>query len=412
MKLMRPPVKRQRLNDDVEAAAAHSLVYGLEKQHYLHATASDDWEWLPGSPDSAEGVLRFGTATPVPAELLGRWTGTSAPAVPKAAGASGGAEAEGILRWAYGGSADLPSAGASQAALVRALATERSLSAFANTERAGVSESVAFVLAIVAGGALASTRGVYRGPSPDASEVTYFALLPRVPEVAAVSATSDAVVSAIVRSVQTGALGNQRDAVERYLKMRGFALAVLASDPPASPSSAAKQLPPPAHQWTATLGDDIAIECGFDDAGRLVALKNRSPCAEGAAPAPPAPPGSSAAAAAATVPGTVPAVEEEGGTRTIKVTPEQSVQLRRIFAKFDADGDGVLNFQEANALQMQTEEDDEGYDYDTFTWICHMFDVEPVPGLALNDIVRLYLDESLPFEADLAADFAKLFPDG
>ena len=136
-----------------------------------------------------------------------------------------------------------------------------------------------------------------------------------------------------------------------------------------------------------------------------MALKNRSPSAEGAAPPPTAPATGGAAA---------PAAEEEAGgaSRTIKVTPEQTVQLRRIFAKFDADGDGVLNFQEANALQMQTEEDDEGYDYDTFTWICHMFDVEPVPGLAFNDIVRLYLDESLPFEADLGADFVKLFPDG
>ena len=230
----RPPVKKQRLNDDVEAAAAHSLVHGLEKQHYLHATASDDWEWLPAAPDSAEGVLRFGTATPVPAELLGRWTGTSGPAVPKAAAAREGAEVEGVLRWAYGGRADLPSAGASQAALVRTLAVERSLSAFANTERAGVSESVAFVLAIVAGGALASMRGVYRGPSPDASEVTYFALLPRVPEVAAVRATSDAVVSAIIRSVQTGVLGNQREAIERYLRTRGFALEAFASDRPSA----------------------------------------------------------------------------------------------------------------------------------------------------------------------------------
>ena len=400
-------LKRGRSTTSIEQAAALSLVRGLEKQHYLHATASDDWEWIPSSSRSAAGALRFGDAAPVPAELIGLWRRTGA-AVKDAT------EPTGTLRWAYAGG-DLPTEGAVEACAMRALAVEGGVTAFAESVRAETTESVAFVLAIIAGGALSSTRGVYRGPTAtrgsddDAEEVSYFSLshadaAARAAAEKPTSATSDAVVSAIVRAVQTGALANHSDAIEAYLRARGFTIEPMAT-PHVDRSGA------PAHvSWKVSMeggASAIAIECGFDDAGRLVALKNRSP------PSAPAAASASVSAAALAAP-PLPAVESGSGDGvvTISVTPTQRTQLRRIFAMFDADGDGVLNFAEANALQMATEEDDEGYDYETFTWICHMFDREPIPGLSFEDIVRLFLDESLPFEADLIADFAKLFPDG
>eukprot|EP01052_Picozoa_sp_SAG31_P005097 SAG31_NODE_219_length_19926_cov_4.297297_10_plen_588_part_00 len=80
-------------------------------------------------------------------------------------------------------------------------------------------------------------------------------------------------------------------------------------------------------------------------------------------------------------------------------------KLAKIFEKFDADGDGLLNKEEASAYSVAKE--GEGLDADTWTQICEVLEVDPSVGMALAEFQKMY--ELTAGEGnDVSVDYLKL----
>lgn len=80
-----------------------------------------------------------------------------------------------------------------------------------------------------------------------------------------------------------------------------------------------------------------------------------------------------------------PEVDTAGDADTEDLTDDE--KLGKIFEKFDADGDSLLNKEEASAYSVAKE--GEGLDDDTWAQICEVLEVDPAVGAALPPLFLL-----------------------
>lgn len=94
----------------------------------------------------------------------------------------------------------------------------------------------------------------------------------------------------------------------------------------------------------------------------------------------------------------------------IRVSPEARKKLEAIFEHFDRDHDERLNWTELNNLQVATNANGKGFETNAqYAFVCKLLDMAPLKGINFAALARVYLDEALPFDADLDADYEKLF---
>ena len=81
-------------------------------------------------------------------------------------------------------------------------------------------------------------------------------------------------------------------------------------------------------------------------------------------------------------------------------------KLGKIFEKFDADGDKLLNKEEASAYSVA--KDGEGLDDDTWTQICQVLEVDPTVGMALAEFQKMYELTAGDGNDDISVDYLKI----